>query len=77
MAIHTVTITQQILWWLVPWEGLNALLSNPLGRRVFNDGIMNQLASPMAEDHQTKEQLKSDRRYNKQVHSSDAVNVIA
>src|SRR6516162_4276603 len=64
LAIDGVSISHQISRRRVPWERLGDLPGNPRRRRMRRDRVVNKLPPAVRHEHQTVEQLETDRRHD-------------
>ena len=75
-AVDRVTISKEILWRAVPWEGFDDLLGRPLSRRILGDVEVQNFPSRMYEHNQDEQELEPDRRYDEEIDRHQVIDMI-
>ncbi len=76
-AIGTISIADEVVGCLVPWESLDDLASNPFGSWVGGGAGPRQMASLETDHRQAIEKLEVDGRHDEQINGGDMRHVIA
>ena len=66
-AVDRIAIAEEVFRCAVPWEGFDDLLARPMSRRILGNVEVQNFPSRMREHNQHEEELKLDRRYDKEI----------
>ena len=76
LTVGRVTVSDHVVWWFIPREGIGDLTGNPLRRGIGRYAQRYQPPPFVPEDDQNEKQPKADRRHNQDVHRADACHMV-
>jgi hypothetical protein len=76
LAIHCISIPEQVLWRGLPRKGLDELTRRPLGGRMLGHIEVDDFPSRVRQDDQHEENLEADRRHGKEVEGDELRQVV-